>query len=234
MAFRLPHDDEHMSIVGRNGTGKTQFGFWTIAARNNLRRRPTVVLDYKGDELINSIPNAREIGFNEVPQKPGLYILHSSPDHDDETEKFLHRLWQKENCGLFVDEGYMIPKGSKKFRAILTQGRAKKIPVTTLSQRPVGVDRFAFSESVHNVFFSLNDDRDLATIREYTPKEFIEWVPDGAEFRVDREGKRILPDFHARWYSVKSDERFVLKPCPSADEIIDAINRQIEPKTRML
>lgn len=234
MTFRFPRNDEHMAIVGRNGTGKTQFGIWTLGMRNNLRRRPTVILDYKGDELINAIPYAREIGFGEVPRHPGLYILHSSPDHDDETERFLHRLWQKENCGLFVDEGYMLPSRSKKFRAILTQGRAKEIPTTILSQRPVDVDRFAFSESAHMVFFPLNDDRDLETVQKFTPKGFTDWVPDAAEYRIDRDGKRVLPDFHARWYNVKSDERYVLRPAPSADEIIAHINKQLEPKRRML
>lgn len=226
MTWRLPRRDEHLAVVGRNGTGKTQFGVHTLAERNDLARHPTVILDYKGDELINAITRAREIAFNEIPKHPGLYILHSSPSEDEETEAFLHRLWAHENCGLFVDEGYMLPKGTA-FRNILTQGRSKRIPVTTLSQRPIEIDRFVFSEASHVAFFHLNDRRDIKTVREFTPEGFIEWVP--SEFPQGR-----LPDYHCRWYSIKSDKRFVLTPAPSADEIIAAIDKQLEPKRRFL
>lgn len=227
MGFRFPRNDEHMAIVGRNGTGKTQFGVHVLS-KKNLRRETVVILDYKGDELINGIQNTREIGFGEVPRKPGLYILHSSPDEEAETDAWLSKLNRAEDCGLFIDEGYMLPPRSKIFKTILTQGRSKRIPVITLSQRPVDVQRYAFSESSHFAFFPLNDRRDIDVIRQFTPEDFIDYMP------VSMGGEKRLPDYYSRWYSVKSDERFVLMPAPSAEEIIASIDAQLEPKTRFL
>lgn len=226
MTFRLPRRDEHTAVVGRNGSGKTQFGA-AMLSKKDLQKETWVIVDYKGDEILNGIERAREIDFNTVPKHPGLYILHSRPDYEEETESFFHKVWAQEDCGLYIDEGYMLPKGTA-YRNILTQGRSKRIPTITLSQRPIEIDRFVFSEASHVVFFHLNDNRDIKTVREFTPPGFIEWIPP--EFgKITR-----LPDFHPRWYNIKNDLRFVVKPAPSADEIIAAIDKQLEPKRRWL
>lgn len=224
--FVLPRDDEHTAIVGRTGSGKTVMGGWLLSTRD-LKNDTWVIIDYKGDEMLNSISRSREIDYNHVPQHPGLYILHANPDENDDMEAWLRRVWHQGNVGLYADEGYMLPTDGG-YRNILTQGRSKRIPTITLSQRPVEIDRFVFSEASHVAFFHLNDNRDLKTVRMFTPPGFIEWIPP--EF----EKEPRLPDRHARWYNIKSDSRFVLKPVPSPDEIVSTIDAQLEPKRRWL
>lgn len=226
--FRLPRADEHAAIMGRNGTGKSQFGAWLLSKRD-LKNNVNVVIDYKGEELFNSLERTREIGLDELPSHPGLYIIHADPEDDDDMRDWLRRVRKRGNMGLLVDEGYMIP-GEKKgpFQAILTQGRSLRIPVITLSQRPVEINRFVFSEAGHVVVFDLNDERDQDTVKMFTPKGFIDWLPD--EFSQEER----LPNYHAKWYNIKDNSRFVLRPCPSAEEIISAIDGQLQPKHNWL
>ena len=229
-AFRLPNGDEHHAIVGRNGTGKSQFGACCLSKRD-LRNSINVVMDYKREILFNSIPRIREIGFNEIPDKNGLYIIHGVPERDDDDmENWLWKVLDRENVGLFVDEGYMLPYDAKSraFKGILTQGRSKRIPVITLSQRPVEISRFVFSEASHVSLFDLNDERDEKTVKAFTPKGFVDWVPE--EF--SSAGK--LPKYFSRWYNIKDDSKFIVQPAPEADEIISAIDAQLEPKRRWL
>lgn len=215
--FELPREDEHTTIVGRTGTGKTQAGAWLLSTRD-LQHKPWVILDYKGEELLNAIPRVREIGFKETPSQPGLYILKSRPDLEDETEAWLWSIWERENTGVFIDEGYMLPEYRKgAFSALLTQGRSKRTPVITLSQRPVRVNRTAFSEASHLIAFDLNDRRDHKALEEIVPSGFM---------------AREVPKFHSRWYSVKKDKVWTLQPVPEADEIIDLINEKLPPLKR--
>lgn len=228
MGFYLPKPDEHAAIVGRNGTGKSQFGFWLLSERNLANSR-NFIIDYKGEDLVNSLERTREISLRELPKENGLYVIRADPEDDEQMREWLRRLRREGNAGLFVDEGYMIP-GEKKgpFQALLTQGRSLHIPIICLSQRPVEINRFVFSEAGHIIIFDLNDERDQDTVKMFTPKGFMDWVPD--EFA----GQDRLPNFHAKWYNVKSNERFVLRPCPTAEEIIEAIDVQLKPKQRWL
>lgn len=222
--FRLPSDSEHCCVWGHTGSGKTQLGAWLLS-KKNLKSKPHFILDYKGDELINSPKNIREIGFELPTKKPGLYILHSRPDLEEETENWLWSIWSAENVHLYVDEGYMVPQGRHgAFDALQTQGRSKRISVTTLSQRPVQISRFAISEASHVAAFHLNDERDIKTAEQIVPRGFFEWLPP--------EYKKAggLPKFYARWYNVKDRAKYILRPVPDVDTIVAEIDRQLVPK----
>lgn len=234
--FRFPGDDEHTLIAGTNGTGKSQAGFW-ILSKKDLANQRNFIVDYKGEVLVNMLRRAREISVTDLPKENGLYVLRGVPFEafQDKMRRWLYRLWNEGNAGLFVDEGYMIPgeKGGP-FQAILTQGRSLQIPVITLTQRPVGVNRFVFSESNHKMIFELNDDRDKDVIREFTPKGFIDWVPQGIGVKDPHGDEMLLPRFWSRWYDKRERSRFVLRPVPEASEIIDAIDGQLKPQHRWL
>lgn len=222
-SFELPREDEHTMIVGRNGTGKTQAGLWALSKRD-LKLKPWYVLDYKRDRKLNSIERAQYIGFKDTPSQPGLYILQSRPDLDEDTEAWLWRIWSKmvngDPSGVFIDEGYMLPEVRKgAFAAVLTQGREKENPVITLSQRPVNVNRTAISEASHVVAFDLNDRRDHKALEETIPPGLMSVT---------------VPPFHSRWYSVKKNKVWVMKPVPDENEILEAINDQLPPKRRWL
>lgn len=223
--FTFPADDEHTTVVGRNGSGKSQAGFWLLANRDLQHGLPVYVVDYKREILFQSLQNAKRIGFRDTPDEPGLYILESRPDWEEDTEDWMWRVWAKENAALFVDEGYMLPQIPRgAFQAILTQGRSKRIPVTTLTQRPVRVSPFAFSEASHIAVFDLNRKKDWQTIEEMTPEGFSTWTPP--EFNGE------LPPYHARWHAVKRKASFVLRPVPSAEELVAHVDAQLEPKAQ--
>jgi DNA helicase HerA-like ATPase len=225
--FRLPADDEHTAVVGRNGSGKTMLGAFLLAMQD-LSAKTWLVLDYKGEEIFHALANARHIGFGDVPDEPGLFVLSSRPDLEERTENWLWRIWEHERVGLFIDEGYMLPQFQKgAFQAILTQGRSKRIPVITLTQRPVRVSPFAFSEASHVAVFDLNAKADRKTVEDRTGEGFMSWRPPA--FPDDR-----LPRFHSRWYAVKSDSRYVVKPVPEAKEIIKRIDSQLKPRRTWL
>lgn len=213
--FRLPDVTQRMAIFGRTGSGKTQFGAWGLS-KAPFNIIPYVIVDYKGDKLLNSIDRAKEIGFNEVPKHPGIYILHAEPDDEEEIEKWMRLVWARENVGLFFDEMYMLPQ-KRALRSILTQGRSKHIPAFCLSQRPVWVSRFVISEADFIAAFHLHDPDDRKAIQRLMPSETL---------------KNRLDEFHCWWFDVSKDTLLRLSPVPDAEEILDTFDERLAPKRR--
>lgn len=220
--FYWPRSDEHVAVVGRNGTGKSQLGFFLLALRDH-KKRITIALDYKREELFRLLKNARIMAPHEkLPKEPGLYVVRALPELDDDAvDNLLWKILDRERMGVFADEGYMLPNDGKSrpFKAILTQGRAKRIPVITLSQRPVGVTPFAFTEASHVVGFHLNDREDRKVIERRAGSDFFEGIEN-------------LPPFHSKWYSVKRNKSHIIAPVPPAEEIAAAIDKQLVPVRR--
>ena len=209
------------AIMGRTGSGKTVFGAHVLS-HAAFDKQPYVIVDYKGDELLNQIPYVEEIGYSDVPKHPGLYIIHPRVDQPDDMEKFLWRIWEKENTGLFIDEAYMMPKSGPAhhgaYTALLTQGRSKRIPMINLTQRPKMISNFVFTESDFFSVFHLQWKDDV--------KKAMEFVP------VDLE--RELPDFHSWYHSVPKRTTFGLLPSPDEDTILNRFDVRLAPKRRFL
>lgn len=221
--FRYPHIDERLTILGTTGSGKTTLA-GHVLSRAPFDQMPFIAIDYKGDELLNSIGRIKEIGVRErIPREPGLYIIRALPSWIDEMEAWLWKVWQTGGTGLYIDEAYLLPN-KDAIKNILAQGRSLRIPVIAASQRPVDVPRSLFSEAQHIAVFRLLDNRDKKTVREFTPDGMID---------------ALLPDYHCQWYSVKNhkagDPRpwYTLQPVPNADIIRERINDRLAPSVRV-
>ena len=219
--FRFPKVGQRVSVSGKTGSGKTQFGVWLFGAMSDFRSRPHVMIDYKGDSLIANIERANEIGLNEVPKNPGLYVLRPRIDQQEAVENYLWKIWERENIGLFFDEGYMIPNQGA-LNAILTQGRSKRISSITLTQRPVNCSRFVFSEAEYFALFHLNEKRDHDTVRGFLPMNSV----------FDMTTR--LPNYTARWYDVAQDYSAYIKPVPPEDNLLDLYDEKLKPRLKRL
>ncbi len=208
--FSLPKSDEHVSIIGRTGSGKTQLGAWLLS-ESDFDKRPHIIVDYKGDELLNAIQGLHKISLSETPSNPGVHIVHIMPGQEDEVETFLWKIWAQENTCLYIDESYMIDRYSNAYNALLTQGRSKNINLYNLTQRPSQCSRFIFSEASHISVFRLIDKRDQKTAESFVPLNLDE----------------KLPEYHSHWYSVKNDERFLMQPVPERDIILGRFNERL-------
>lgn len=227
MKIRLPGLTDRTAIVGKTGSGKTQFSTWLLSTQP-FDKQPYIIVDYKRDELLNSVDRIREISFadKKLPTEPGLYILQPMPHQDVAMENFLWRVWEHEKIGLYFDEGTLVPGNSAgarngAFQAILQQGRSKRVPAITVSQRPAGISKSVLSEADFFAGFYLNTDADLKRIAEMMPKGAM----DG-----------IKQDFHCVWYDVKKDTMCRFSPVPNADNIRDSLDfrlSQLRPKRRV-
>lgn len=213
---RFPGDTERHAIFGKTGTGKTVFGLWCLS-RRSFDKMPWVIIDFKRDPMIAKIPNLIEIGLDKAPKRKGLYVVRPMPEDVDEGDftDFLYKIWEREKTGVFIDEGYMIKQFDPALRAILTQGRSKRIPVIALSQRPAWVSPFLLSESEIKSIFYLQAPADNKRIKE--------WVPG-----VD---PSLLPDHQSYWCDTASRDYILLGPCPPEDEILDVFDARRQRKT---
>ncbi len=210
--MRLPNDEERHAIVGSTGSGKTQFGVWSLSMRS-FDRIPWIIVDFKHDSLIGDIPRLTEIDVTgRIPKHRGLYVVRPTPaDIDDGlVTTFLFNVWERERTGLFIDEGYMINRLDKGLRTVLTQGRSKRIPVISLSQRPAHISPWLLSESEFKTVFYLEHPADIDRMNE--------WMPQNDASK--------LPDYHSYWY--QRDGRIFKRmlPCPNKDEIIENFKRR--------
>lgn len=217
--FRLPSTTQRTAVIGRTGSGKTRLGWWLLSLAP-FDVQPYVLVDYKRESLFASVDRIREIGLKEVPKAPGLYVIRPSVGDEEGMEAWLWKVWERERCGLYIDEGYMLPQNPRgAFTAVLTQGRSKHIPVYCLTQRPSWISRFVFSEADFYAVMQLNDERDAKTVQAFIKREKAD---------VTRE----LPDFNAYWYDVAKREAFHLLPVEDETLISERIAKRLAPKKK--
>jgi hypothetical protein len=216
--IQLPNNSQRLALVGRTGSGKTQAAVWHLSKRN-LQSFPWIILNWKEDDLINSIPYASHIEVNNNLRsvRNGVFIVTPTPNQTEEVDALLWRIWNKEDIGVMVDEGYMIGS-SDAFNACLTQGRAKRIPMIVCSQRPVWMSRFVWSESDFIQAFDLTVDDDKDTIQKYAPIDLY----------------RNIPAFWSWYYDVGKKKRNLLKPVPESEEILSAIENKLRKVYRKI
>jgi hypothetical protein len=215
--MRLPDSTQRLAIVGATGSGKTQAAIWHLSMRD-YTSMPWVIYNWKGDKSIDEIPGAIFIGLDEMPKRPGIYVVHPLPNDNEEVEQHMWEVWSRENIGVYVDEGYMVGNNNPAFRALLTQGRSKRIPVITLSQRPVWMDRFVFSESEFFQVFRLQHRKDRRSVEEFVPANL----------------DRRLNDYWSYYYDVGRDEVKILRPVPDMEQIHKTFDARLSRMRRVV
>lgn len=238
--IRGPNETDRTVIIGDTGSGKSQFACALLSTRD-FDVRPWFIIDYKGEDLVEEIleecPSIIVAPVDkDPPKKPGLYYTKVRPLVDDvPIEIFLRKIYDRASngnkrlgSGIFLDEGYALPKNSKFFDVILTQGRSLKIPVICLYQRPVHMSRFAISQSTFRCVLGIQDERDKETASKFIKPVTLS---DGTKITVFDD----LPRYHALWYDVARSESHILRPAPSRDAIIQTFKRRLNtPKQRAL
>lgn len=215
--FRLPDTSHRVAVVGRTGSGKTQFGAWLLSLAP-FDKMPYIIFDYKGDDLLAK-SGAKLISIKDSPpKKAGLYIVRPHPDDIFNVERFLQKVWENGNTGLYFDEGYMVAK-SKKLEMIMVQGRSLRIPVIILTQRPVWVNKFSLSEADFFAVFQLNKIDDNKTVQNYT---------------TDFDFRDKLPPYYSRWYDVSQAKFYTLQPVPKQSIIIYNFKSKLKENIRFL
>jgi hypothetical protein len=209
--FRFPGGDARTTIIGATGTGKSTNGVWMLA-HQRFDKRPWVVVDFKRESIFDAVglPPIRQIGLGTVPRKPGLYLISPRPDQDDELEAWLWRVWERENIGLFVDEASLMPDRDA-FRAILQQGRSKRIPLLACTQRPVDVKRGLFSEASFFCVYRMADKRDYKTVEGFIPANLA----------------KPIPTHHWWWYDVARNRLLHMGPVPPPRVVADQLRENI-------
>lgn len=239
--IRGPKADDRVLIIGRTGSGKSQFGFYTLSTRD-FDKRPWVVMDYKGEDLWLDILADNKGKIKTIspdqnpPDKPGLYYMPLTPHVDDEAveawlfkvhaqaKKYTIKGSELNGCGLLVDEGYQLPQKAG-FDLILTQGRSLGIPCIYLFQRPAWMSRFAVAQASFIAVFDQNDDRDCYTVSQYIRPVVLQ---DGREITVYDN----LPAYSCLWYDVGKARTSILSPAPSAREIRQAFKVRLGTRTK--
>lgn len=214
MTFEIPGPERQTTIVGKNGSGKTQAGAFLLS-RMGFDTMSWVIFDFKREALFAEIDEIRTLdiegsNWHELGQ-PGLFIVRPKPGQHEEVEALLWHIWEHEEIGVFIDEGYMI-KRSPAFEGILTQGRAKYIPRIILSQRPAWISKFVFSEADYIQIFRLSVASDRKTVQE----------------NVEKDLSKRLPQYYSYWYDVNHDELTALRPVPDRDAIIATFRNRLK------
>jgi len=217
---RLPNNTQRILVLGKTGTGKTCAGVWHLS-NQDFTKKTWIVLNHKGDDLIDSIEGAEHVdmNFRPNPKKKGLYIYHPVPEYNDaDVTELLWDIHAMGNIGVYVDEGYMIPNRDPAFQALLTQGRSKRIPMIILSQRPVWLTRFAISESDFFQVFLLGDKRDRQTVQGFIPVDLEKLM--NAPINTEP----LLKKFHSIYYDVGKNSAIIMSPVPTADDVLNRFN----------
>jgi hypothetical protein len=215
--MKIPTTEDRTLIIGRTGSGKTYAGLFLLS-KMPFDEMPWVVIDYKGDKNIARIPFAHSITINEIPIMPGIFVLRPLHTQKLEMETFLTEVWKRENIGLYIDEGFMLA-GSDALDTILIQGRSKNVPVIMLTQRPVDISRYAFSESQHYLLFPNHDKREQKTVSEFMPI-----------FQTRNSGDHLIPPFHFYYYDITQRDAERMSPVPSLDKILNVLYEKLKPE----
>jgi hypothetical protein len=224
--FEFPGPQDRVVVVGSTGSGKSTFALYLFAESADFDKKPWILVDYKGERIIDALLREKDAELIKIdkdpPKVPGIYVLKPDPESQHAMADFLWKVYRRGKTGMFFDELSMIPEfkgvasSGGPLKAILTQGRAKNIPVYGLVQRPVEVNLHTFSEAQFISEFYLKKRADRDRVREY--------LPDDEPIFED---ESLLPKHYSRWWDDHRRVALILKPGPDAPAILDIIAARV-------
>ncbi|MBI3936932.1 MAG: hypothetical protein HY323_08140 [Betaproteobacteria bacterium] len=170
---------EHCCVIGDTGSGKTTLMYGLDGEPGLLSwRKYAIALRSKGDDAKWLTAKRVKVALPAM-KDPELFHIELFPRRGHEAREFkiaLETAYRQKNTAVYLDETYHADK-LLKLRPIiddlLTRGRSLGITVVTGLQRPVGVSRFAISQSKHVISFA-QEGRDAKTIAEATTPRMVE------------------------------------------------------------
>lgn len=216
MTIKFPGPQDRLYILGRTGSGKTTAALWHLSGKD-FNEQPWLIVNTKGDsnvnDLITAVPAIRTIDVSGTPGNEGLWHVRPHPDTEgEELDAMFGRIWEQGNCGVFIDEGYMIEQ-DRKLNALLTQGRDREVPMIVLTQRPTWITKFVESEADFVQLFSLSRRDDRKNVQGLVP--------------VDKDYK--LARFCSYWYNVGDEKLVQFGPVPNKARIIETFRAKFPP-----
>lgn len=224
--FRFPGPRDRMTVNGMTGSGKSTFAFWVFSESADFDKKPWVIVDYKNEIIVSEMlanKDAKLIKLNgDLPDKPGIYVL--KPEHFEvgEMADWLWKVHRRGRTGLIFDEISMVPElrgegnSGGPMKSILSQGRSKEIPVFSLAQRPVDVNKHVYTEANFTAAFRLRSKKDYEKVMDAVPDDVPVW-----------NNTRKLRRFECRWYDAEQDWGAFLGPSPPQEAILDTITKRM-------
>lgn len=130
----------------------------------------------------------------------------------------LTRAHAQTHVGIYIDEGYMVGNNSKPYRTVLTQGRSLRVPCITLTQRPVWISRFAFSEAQFFQVFDLVDAEDRKSVNRFVP--------------LNVNYPETLGEYESYYFDAGKKRLAKLGPVPFGEEVLDVFDRRRPRRVR--
>lgn len=198
-----PDNGERVVIAGRTGSGKSTLCCYL------LKRSPQtwLILNPKHTAAFKSLPDVvvltkfdeRQVTKEQARHKYVLLNLsghQATADYMDEIISWAHGSFR--NIGLCADELYTLHSGSGKagqgLTGWLTRGRELRQSFIGLTQRPVWISRFCFSEADCIIAMDLTIEADRNTFFEHTGQlEFMKRRLAHSWLCYDVAGDKLVP-----------------------------------------
>lgn len=217
--FTFPKNSDRTVVFGSTGSGKSVFMTWLLS-HASIDKMPWIILDYKKERYIKSIPRVETLKLGTVPKHAGLYKVDVSFDDNLLVDNYLRDILAKGQIGIFADEGASLPQQEPRFTALKTvfaQGRSQHVPFLFGTQRPSWINRSVRSEGSYYAAFHMHNESDRKLAKEF--------MPQGID-------KRLKP-YHCYWYDVGRDVLLQLSPV-NADEIMNRFDIRLKPKIKFI
>jgi len=175
-----------LTVVGRTGSGKSTLACWFLA------RSPGtwVIINPKHTAAYNKLPDSvtlKSFDLRKLDKTLTEYkfvILNPRPDEatPDAMDDFIAYLQESyTNIGICIDELYTLHRNGiagPGLLGLLTRGRELKQSYLGLTQRPVLVSKFCFTEADYVVGMTLLTDDDRKMVYKNTGRiEFMNQMP---------------------------------------------------------